>query len=287
MGSSHHHHHHSSGENLYFQGHMMPVALTIAGSDSGGGAGIQADLKTFSALGVYGMSVITAVTAQNTLGVQGVHDIPPELVAAQIDAVFEDLRVDAVKTGMLSNAEIVEAVAEALRRYGVRPLVVDPVMVAKSGDPLLAPDAVEALKERLFPLATIITPNLPEAEVLLGRPIRTEEEMEEAARRLLALGPKAVLLKGGHLEGEEAVDLLADGEGIHRFSAPRVQTRNTHGTGCTLSAAIAAHLARGHDLPEAVREAKAYLTGAIKAAPSIGHGHGPVNHFHAWWKRAE
>uniref|UniRef100_UPI002ED709C3 Phosphomethylpyrimidine Kinase n=1 Tax=synthetic construct TaxID=32630 RepID=UPI002ED709C3 len=257
----------------------MRVALTIAGSDSGGGAGVQADLKTFSRFGVYGMSALTLVTAQNTLGVQRVHLLPPELVYAQIQAVAEDLPIHAAKTGALGNAAIVEAVAEAVRRFGIRPLVVDPVMVAKSGDPLLAPEAVAALKERLFPLATLITPNRLEAEALLGRPIRTLEEAEEAAKALLALGPKAVLLKGGHLEGEEAVDLLATGEGIRRFSAPRVQTRNTHGTGCTLSAAIAALLALGRPLEEAVAEAKAYLTRALETAPSLGHGHGPLNHF--------
>lgn len=256
----------------------MRVALTIAGSDSGGGAGVQADLKVFSRFGVYGASALTLVTAQNTLGVQRVHLLPPDLVYAQIASVAQDLPVHAAKTGALGEAAIVERVAEAVVRFGLQPLVVDPVMVAKSGDPLLTPEAVAALKERLFPLAALVTPNRLEAEALLGRPIRTLEEAEEAARDLLALGPQAVLLKGGHLEGEEAVDLLATQEGVRRFSAPRVRTRNTHGTGCTLSAAIAALLALGRPLEEAVAGAKAYLTRALMTAPSLGRGHGPLNH---------
>ncbi|WP_243094839.1 bifunctional hydroxymethylpyrimidine kinase/phosphomethylpyrimidine kinase [Thermus thalpophilus] len=257
----------------------MRVALTIAGSDSGGGAGVQADLKTFFRFGVYGASALTLVTAQNTLGVQRVHLLPPELVYAQIQSVAEDLPVHAAKTGALGSGEIVAAVAEAVARFGLRPLVVDPVMVAKGGDPLLAEEAVAALKERLFPLADLITPNRLEAEALLGRPIRTLEEAKEAAQALLALGPKAVLLKGGHLEGEEAVDLLATREGVQAYAAPRVATRNTHGTGCTLSAAIAALLALGRPLAKAVAEAKAYLTRALKTAPPLGHGHGPLNHW--------
>ncbi|BAW01095.1 phosphomethylpyrimidine kinase [Thermus thermophilus] len=257
----------------------MRVALTIAGSDSGGGAGVQADLKVFFRFGVYGTSALTLVTAQNTLGVQRVHLLPPEVVYAQIKSVAQDFPLHAAKTGALGDAAIVEAVAEAVGRFGVRPLVVDPVMVAKSGDPLLAPEAVAALKERLFPLAALITPNRLEAEALLGHSIRTLEEAEEAAKALLALGPEAVLLKGGHLEGERAVDLLATREGVLRFSAPRVQTRNTHGTGCTLSAAIAALLAKGRPLAEAVAEAKAYLTRALKTAPSLGQGHGPLDHW--------
>ncbi|GAA6755545.1 phosphomethylpyrimidine kinase [Thermus sp. 2.9] len=257
----------------------MRVALTIAGSDSGGGAGVQADLKTFFRFGVYGASALTLVTAQNTLGVQRVHLLPPELVYAQIQSVAEDLPVHAAKTGALGSGEIVAAVAEAVARFGLRPLVVDPVMVAKGGDSLLAEEAVAALKERLFPLADLITPNRLEAEALLGRPIRTLEEAKEAAQALLALGPKAVLLKGGHLEGEEAVDLLATREGVQAYAAPRVATRNTHGTGCTLSAAIAALLALGKPLAEAVAEAKAYLTRALKTAPPLGHGHGPLNHW--------
>ncbi|RTI07584.1 bifunctional hydroxymethylpyrimidine kinase/phosphomethylpyrimidine kinase, partial [Thermus scotoductus] len=242
-------------------------------------AGVQADLKTFFRFGVYGASALTLVTAQNTLGVQRVHLLPPELVYAQIQSVAEDLPVHAAKTGALGSGEIVAAVAEAVARFGLRPLVVDPVMVAKGGDPLLAEEAVAALKKRLFPLADLITPNRLEAEALLGRPIRTLEEAKEAAQALLALGPKAVLLKGGHLEGEEAVDLLATREGVQAYAAPRVATRNTHGTGCTLSAAIAALLALGKPLAEAVAEAKAYLTRALKTAPPLGHGHGPLNHW--------
>ncbi|WP_038056749.1 bifunctional hydroxymethylpyrimidine kinase/phosphomethylpyrimidine kinase [Thermus amyloliquefaciens] len=257
----------------------MRVALTIAGSDSGGGAGVQADLKTFFRFGVYGASALTLVTAQNTLGVQGVELLPAAFVGRQIQSVAEDLPIHAAKTGALGSGEIVEAVAEAVARHGIRPLVVDPVMVAKGGEPLLAPEAVQALRERLFPLATLITPNRLEAEALLGRPIRTLQEAEEAARELLALGPGAVLLKGGHLEGEEAVDLLATPKGVLAFRAPRIPTRHTHGTGCTLSAAIAALLALGRPLEEAVAEAKAYLTRALETAPGLGHGHGPVNHF--------
>ncbi|MFD3004679.1 bifunctional hydroxymethylpyrimidine kinase/phosphomethylpyrimidine kinase [Thermus tengchongensis] len=257
----------------------MQVALTIAGSDSGGGAGVQADLKTFFRFGVYGASALTLVTAQNTLGVQRLELLPPELVYAQIQSVAEDLPVHAAKTGALGDAAIVEAVAEAVARFRIAPLVVDPVMVAKGGDPLLAPGAVQALKARLFPLATLITPNRLEAEALLQRPIRTLREAEEAARDLLDLGPRAVLLKGGHLEGEEAVDLLATPEGVLAFRAPRVPTRHTHGTGCTLSAAIAALLALGKPLEGAVGEAKAYLTRALETAPGLGHGHGPLNHF--------
>ncbi|WP_038069234.1 bifunctional hydroxymethylpyrimidine kinase/phosphomethylpyrimidine kinase [Thermus scotoductus] len=257
----------------------MQVALTIAGSDSGGGAGVQADLKTFFRFGVYGVSALTLVTAQNTLGVQRVELLPPDLVYAQIQSVADDLPIHAAKTGALGNAAIVEAVAEGVKRYGIRPLVVDPVMVAKGGDPLLSPEAVRALKERLFPLASLVTPNRLEAEALLSKPIRTLAEAQEAARELLALGPQAVLLKGGHFEGKEAVDFLATRVGIQVFRASRIPTRNTHGTGCTLSAAIAALLALGKPLEEAVAEAKAYLTRALETAPSLGHGHGPVNHF--------
>ncbi len=257
----------------------MRTALSIAGSDPSGGAGVQADLKVFFRFGVYGMSALTLLTVQNTLGVQGVHLLPPELVYDQIRGVAQDLPVHAAKTGALGNGAIVEAVARAVRAFGLEPLVVDPVMVAKSGDLLLEKEAVEALKTLLFPQATLITPNRLEAEVLLGQPIRTLEEAEEAARALLLLGPQAVLLKGGHLEGEEATDLLASREGVWRFSAPRVKTRQTHGTGCTLSAAIAALLARGRPLEEAVAGAKRYLTQALKTAPGLGHGHGPLNHF--------
>jgi hydroxymethylpyrimidine/phosphomethylpyrimidine kinase len=267
---------------------MIPNVLTIAGSDSGGGAGIQADLKTFSALGTYGLSVIAALTAQNTRGVTAIHDVPPEFVTAQLDAVFSDIEIKAVKIGMLSRPETIAAVADGLERWRARRVVLDPVMVAKGGDRLLAPEAVGALRERLVPLATVITPNLPEAGVLLERdPPADEAGMGRVAAELRALGPMSVLLKGGHLEGEESVDMFDDGGGAVRFAAPRFATRNTHGTGCTLSSAIAAYLARGLALRDAVRAAKEYITAAIAAADrlGVGHGHGPVHHFHALWPR--
>jgi len=262
------------------------IALTIAGSDSSGGAGIQADLKTFAALGVYGASVITALTAQNTTGVTGIHEVPPDFVTQQIEAVFSDLTIGAVKIGMLAGAEVIATVARGLDRYRARNVVLDPVMVATSGDRLLRADAVEALRRELFPRAILITPNLPEAAVLLDTaPARTEAEMQAQGDRLLAAGANAVLIKGGHGEGSEAVDLLIDKTGVTRLAAPRVSTTNTHGTGCTLSSAIAAGLAKGLALPDAVRAAKAYVTAAIAAAAglTIGHGHGPLHHFHAWW----
>lgn len=254
------------------------VALTIAGSDSSGGAGIQADLKTFQALGVYGASVVTAITAQNTRGVFGVQEITPDLIAQQIDAVLDDIGVDAMKTGMLSSAPIVSRVAERLRAAGVTALVVDPVMVAKSGDRLLREDAVRALIEHLLPLAAVVTPNIPEAEVLVGYTIASDADVQRAARDIVTLGPKAVVVKGGHRSGARATDVLFDGRQVHAFSAERVETPNTHGTGCTFSAAIAARLASGDDLVTAVGRAKHYLTQAIRQAPSIGHGHGPVGH---------
>jgi len=260
-----------------------PCALTIAGSDSGGGAGIQADLKTFAALGVYGASVITAVTAQNTRGVRAVHDIPLPVVAAQLDAVLEDISFAAVKIGMLSSVEIVATVADRLRAHSIKTIVLDPVMVAKSGDALLHDDAVQALIQHLFPLATIITPNLPEAARLL---IRAQiEDTEEAARALLAFGPGAVLLKGGHAEDNELEDLLlVRGEGApYRFRHPRLDTANTHGTGCSLSSAITAELARELALPAAVEAAIDWLQGAIAHAWPLGGGHGPVHHFWKWW----
>lgn len=263
-----------------------PIALTIAGSDSGGGAGIQADLKAFSANGAYGASVITALTAQNTIGVQAIHDVPPAFIAAQIDSVFSDLRIDAVKIGMLSQVPVIEIVAERLRHYAARPIVLDPVMVATSGDRLLADGAVQALKRLLIPLARLITPNLPEAAALLDAPIATTEaEMQAQAKALLALGCEAVLVKGGHGNGPEAVDLLLTNEASIRLATPRTATRNTHGTGCTLSAAIAAGLAKGETLDDAVRMAKDYVSAAIAAADRlrVGHGHGPTHHFHAWW----
>ena len=267
---------------------MIANVLTIAGSDSGGGAGIQADLKTFSALGTYGASVIAALTAQNTRAVTAIHDVPPEFVTAQLDAVFDDIAIGAVKIGMLSRPEIIDAVADGLRRHGARNVVLDPVMVAKSGDRLLRPEAIAALKERLLPLATVITPNLPEAAVLLDLEEAGDEAgMIDAAARLRKLGPRAVLLKGGHLDKDaESIDVLDDGGEPLTLAAPRIATENTHGTGCTLSAAIAALLARGLSLRAAVREAKAYVTAAIRAADrlSVGRGHGPVHHFHALWR---
>jgi hydroxymethylpyrimidine/phosphomethylpyrimidine kinase len=263
-----------------------PIAVTIAGSDSSGGAGIQADLKTFSALGVYGASVIAALTAQNTRGVTAIHEVPPGFVAAQIDAVFSDLTVAAVKIGMLGNADIIAAVAAGLARHEAANVVLDPVMVATSGDRLLKPDAVEVLRTQLMPRAVVITPNLPEAAALLDAPVATDEAaMRRQADGLLALGARAVLIKGGHAEGADSTDLLVIGDTATSFAAPRIATRNTHGTGCTLSAAIAAGLAKGQGLVEAVRDAKAYVTAAIAAADRlpIGSGHGPVHHFHRWW----
>ncbi len=256
----------------------IPRALTIAGSDSGGGAGIQADLKTFAALNVYGMSAITSITAQNTVGVAGVHDVPAAFVAQQIDLVVQDIGVDAAKTGMLSNAEIVHAVSEAVRRNGITKLVVDPVMVAKSGDALLQADAREALIAELLPLAYVVTPNLPEAESLTGMCITDMDGMQEAAKALHAKGPRHVVIKGGHLAAAEAIDLLYDGETFQTFSASRIDTKNTHGTGCTFSAAIVALLAKGFDVIASVEGAKAYLTKAIRHALPLGKGHGPLMH---------
>lgn len=265
----------------------IPIALTIAGSDSGGGAGIQADLKAFSALGVYGASVITAITAQNTCEVRAIHPVPLPMITAQIGAVFDDLRVAAVKTGMLGDAETVACVAASLEQYKPAYLVVDPVMVAKSGDALLLASAVEMLKTRLIPLASLITPNLPEAAVLLGcAEPTTLAQMKRVAEHLLSLGSGAVLLKGGHLEGSsEAIDLLCDGDQIYQLSSPRIATQNTHGTGCTLASAIAAGLASGLSLREAVQQAKDYIYAAISAADrlQVGHGHGPVHHFYRYW----
>ncbi|MDT3687731.1 MAG: bifunctional hydroxymethylpyrimidine kinase/phosphomethylpyrimidine kinase [Pseudorhodoplanes sp.] len=266
---------------------MTAIAVTIAGSDSGGGAGIQADLKTFSALGVYGASVIAALTAQNTRGVTGIHDVPPDFVTAQIDAVFSDLAVGAVKIGMLSNPQTIAAVASGLRKYRQDRIVLDPVMVAASGDRLLVPEAIETLRKELIAQALIITPNLPEAAALLDGPLaKTETEMREQGEKLLELGARAVLIKGGHGEGAESVDVLIEPQAVVRLASERIATQNTHGTGCTLSSAIAAGLAKGLNLAEAVRQAKAYVTAAITASDTlkIGHGHGPVHHFHAWWR---
>jgi hydroxymethylpyrimidine/phosphomethylpyrimidine kinase len=263
-----------------------PVALTIAGSDSSGGAGIQADLKSFAALGVYGASVITALTAQNTTGVSGIHAVPPEFLAAQIDAVFADLKVGAVKIGMVAQMASIEAIASALRRWSPRHVVLDPVMVATSGDRLLAADAVEALCTELIPLATVITPNLPEAAALLNEPVAASEAaIESQGKKLLTLGCPAVLIKGGHGQGSESVDYLIRAGGTLALSAPRVATDNTHGTGCSLSSAIAAGLAKGSDLETAVRSAKAFISAAIANADrfSVGHGHGPIHHFHRFY----
>ena len=255
-------------------------AMTIAGSDSGGGAGIQADLKTFAALGVYGTSALTAVTAQNTRGVFAVAEVPEEVIALQIDVVLEDIGADAAKTGMLSSAPIVQTVADRLEAWGVERLVVDPVMVAKGGHPLLQPSAVAAVKERLLPLALVVTPNIPEAEILAGVEIDTDQAARKAAQAIFELGPRFVIVKGGHRTGD-ATDVVFDGETFTELAAERIDTRNTHGTGCSYSAAIAALLAR--DLPplDAIAEAKSWLTEAIRASYAIGDGHSPVNHFHA------
>lgn len=262
-----------------------PVALTIAGSDSGGGAGIQADLKTFAAHGVYGVSAITAVTAQNTVAVTGVEELSPDLVSAQIRAVGEDFPVAAAKTGMLSSAGIIRAVVAAIDRFSF-PCVVDPVMVAKSGDRLLRADAVEAMREELLPRAALLTPNLPEAADLTGLLVEDESGMRAAGERLLAMGARAVLMKGGHLAGEGIVDLLFAGDGFRAFRSSRIRTRATHGTGCTLSAAIAAGLALGRSLGDAVSEARDYLRRAMRRATPLGRGHGPLGHFPANRNRA-
>lgn len=259
--------------------HRIPVALTIAGSDSGGGAGIQADLKTFAALGVYGTSALTAVTAQNTREVTAIKELCPEMVAAQIDAVVSDIGVDAAKTGMLSSAGLIEVVAEEVRKHKIKKLVVDPVIVSKSGAALLQEQAVAALMTKLLPRAMVVTPNWPEAERLVGHRIETKEETEEACRKIAGMGPEIVILKGGHREGK-AVDTVYDGKKFTRLTAERIQTTSTHGTGCTFSAAIAAGLAKGLEPLAAIKAAKRYLTLAIQEAYPIGHGHGPVNHFY-------
>ena len=266
---------------------MTAIAVTIAGSDSGGGAGVQADLKTFSALGVYGASVITALTAQNTLGVTAIHDVPQDFVTAQIDAVFSDLAVNSVKIGMLARGGVIEAVAAGLDRWRPANVVLDPVMVASSGDKLLAPDAIATLRRELLRRVRVVTPNLPEAAALLDTEVAASEtEMQVQAERILALGAQAVLIKGGHGTGAVSTDFLFDGATVIRLAVPRIATRNTHGTGCTLSSAIAAGLAKGQNLADAVRDAQAYVTAAIAAADrlAIGKGHGPVHHFHALWR---
>jgi hydroxymethylpyrimidine/phosphomethylpyrimidine kinase len=269
---------------------MTPIAVTIAGSDSGGGAGLQGDLKTFSALGVYGACVVTALTAQSTAGVTAIHDVPADFVAAQMDAVFSDLQVGAVKIGMLSQPAIIHAVAAGLDRWRQSKVVLDPVMLASSGDRLLALDAIDVLKRVLIPRALVLTPNLPEAAALLGMAVaESEDEMRAQAQRLLALGAQAVVLKGGHAQGRDSVDLLVDRNGAVALPLIRIASRNTHGTGCAFSAAIAAGLAKGLDVEAATRSAKRYVHAAIAAADTlaIGSGPGPVHHFHALWPGLE
>jgi hydroxymethylpyrimidine/phosphomethylpyrimidine kinase len=263
-----------------------PIALTIAGSDSSGGAGIQADLKTFAALGVYGASVITALTAQNTAGVSAIHQVPPEFVSAQIDAVFSDLRVDAVKIGMVAQAATIEAIAAGFARWSPKDVVLDPVMVATSGDRLLPEEAVAALRTKLIPRATLITPNLPEAAALLNeRVAESEGEIESQGKRLLQMRCAAVLIKGGHGKGADSIDYLITADGMVALAAPRIATRNTHGTGCSLSSAIAAGLAKGEKMEAAVRNAKTWISAAIMAADrlGVGKGHGPIHHFHRFY----
>ncbi len=260
----------------------MKRALTIAGSDSGGGAGIQADLKTFAAHGVFGATALTALTAQNTLGVTAIHIVPAEFVTAQIEAVASDIGCDAVKTGMLATAAIVEAVAAAVESFDLPNLVVDPVMIAKGGDRLLQEDAVHAIRAELLRLARVVTPNIPEAEVLADLSIHSVDDMREAARRIMRLGPAAVIVKGGHLSGPESIDLVVDGDGETILSAPRLDVRHTHGTGCTFAAAIAARLALGASLDEAARGAKQYVIGAMRFGIDVGGGHQPLGHF---WQR--
>ncbi len=259
-----------------------PVVMTIAGSDSGGGAGIQADLKTLSALGVYGASALTAITAQNTLGVAAVHEIPTDIITAQIDAVITDIGADAVKTGMLSSPQIVAAVAAAVRRHRVANLVVDPVMVAKSGDRLLRQEAVATIRNDLIPLAAVVTPNIPEAQDLTGLSISTDDDARRAALAIVSMGAQSVVIKGGHRDGPPT-DILYDGSQFLEFTAQRIPSTNTHGTGCTFASAVAAGLAHGLTTPAAVQQAKDYVTAAIRSAFPIGRGHGPLHHFHAFW----
>ncbi len=259
----------------------MKRCLSIAGSDSGGGAGIQADLKTFTALGVFGMTAVTAVTAQNTVAVAEIHEIPADVVAAQIDAVASDIGIDAAKTGMLLSEGIVVAVAGALRRHRIPHLVVDPVMIAKSGARLLREDALGAFRREVLPLAEVVAPNLPEAGALSGIEVNSEETMREAARRIHAAGPRHVVIKGGHLEGEDVVDLYYDGSRFEEIHGERIRTRSTHGTGCTFAAAVTAHLALGLEPLAAVTRAREFLAEAIRTAPGLGRGAGPLNHLHA------
>jgi hydroxymethylpyrimidine/phosphomethylpyrimidine kinase len=264
----------------------MPIALTIAGSDSSAGAGIQADLKTFAAFGVYGASVITALTAQNTNGVSGIHQVPADFVTAQMDAVFGDLDVRAVKIGMVAQLATIDAIAAGLTRWSPKHVVLDPVMVATSGDRLLATDAVDALRIKLIPRASLITPNLPEAAALLDEPVASSEAaIENQGKRLLTMGCRAVLIKGGHGQGTESIDYFVSGSGVTALAAPRIVTKNSHGTGCSLSSAIAAGLAKGDDMERAVRQAKTWISAAIAAADQlgVGHGHGPIHHFHKYY----
>ncbi|MGH7799534.1 MAG: bifunctional hydroxymethylpyrimidine kinase/phosphomethylpyrimidine kinase [Thermodesulfobacteriota bacterium] len=263
----------------------IPRALTIAGSDSGGGAGIQADLKTFTAFKVFGMSVLTSITAQNTESVSGIYDLPSDFVKLQIEAVLNDIGVDAAKTGMLSNEKIISAVAEKIKQYRIKKLVIDPVMRAKSGDVLLKHEAERTLLEELLPLAFVVTPNIPESEVLSGIKVSSLDDMREAARRIKSIGCEYVLVKGGHLKwSSEAIDILYDGKDFYDFPSPRIKTENTHGTGCTYSAAICAGLAKGLNAREAIGQAKDYVTEAIRNSFNLGKGHGPLNHF---WKFKE
>ena len=265
---------------------QVPTVMTIAGSDSGGGAGIQADLKTFGALGVYGTSALTAVTAQNTISVTKVHEVPRLVIAAQIDAVLEDIGVDAVKTGMLASSAVIECVAAALQRHqdhlGVQRLVVDPVMVAKSGDSLLQEEAIATLRSKLLPLAAVVTPNIPEAEALTGLTIFTDDQVRAAAKEITNIGAKSVVVKGGHRAGP-ATDLFYDGSHFQEFSTPRIETANTHGTGCTFASAVAAGLAKGLETFDAVAQAKEYVTEGIRNSFAVGSGHGPLNHFFRSW----
>lgn len=268
---------------MKFKSTKVRKALTIAGSDSGAGAGIQADLKTFAALGVYGTSAITAITAQNTIGVTQVLALNPKLVGAQIDAIVDDIGAHALKTGMLANSAIIDMVVSKIREHRLRNVVVDPVMVATSGDLLIQKNAVAALRTKLIPLANVVTPNIPEAEELTGMTLRTSEDRREAARQIIKMGAKTVVIKGGHLKGP-AMDLFYDGKKFTALNAPRIRTKNTHGTGCTFSAAIAAYLAKGATLERAVMLAKKFITQAIRSSFSIGAGHSPVHHFHRFWK---
>jgi hydroxymethylpyrimidine/phosphomethylpyrimidine kinase len=263
---------------------LVRKALTIAGSDSGAGAGIQADLKTFAAIGVYGTSVITAITAQNTVGVMKIVELSAEIVAAQIDAIIEDIGAHALKTGMLSNSVIIETVAGKIREHALKNFVMDPVMVAKSGDLLLRADAIDSLRSRLMTLSAIVTPNLPEAEELTGMKLRRAKDLEMAAQKIVDMGAKSVVIKGGHRRGP-AIDLFFDGKKFRELRSPRIRTRHTHGTGCTFSAAIVAYLAKGEDIENAVVLAKKFITQAIRQGFAVGSGHSPVHHFHAWWDK--